>query len=148
MARATHMKIVIVAEGKLKEPAYRSLADDYGARLMRYCRMEEKEVVSREKLARAIPAFAQIVALEVDGETLSSLELARKVGTWSAQGKGILAFVIGGAEGIPKELSARANYRLSLSKLTLPHRLARIVLLEQLYRAMTILNNEPYAREG
>ncbi len=66
---------------------------------------------------------------------------------WTSRGKGSVAFVIGGAEGIPSELSKKADARLSLSRLTLPHRLARVVLLEQLYRSLSILRGEPYARE-
>jgi 23S rRNA (pseudouridine1915-N3)-methyltransferase len=73
--------------------------------------------------------------------------LAKRVERWSSRGKGIVAFVIGGADGIPADLLSRADARLSLSTLTLPHRLARVVLAEQLYRAMTILRGEPYARE-
>jgi 23S rRNA (pseudouridine1915-N3)-methyltransferase len=87
------------------------------------------------------------VALEVNGEQLTSPKLAERVEEWSRRGKGVIAFYIGGAEGIPADVSARADYRLSLSKLTLPHRLARVLLAEQLYRAMTILRGEPYARE-
>ncbi|MDX2054114.1 MAG: 23S rRNA (pseudouridine(1915)-N(3))-methyltransferase RlmH [Polyangiaceae bacterium] len=142
------MKIVVVAEGKLKEAAYRALRDDYLGRLAHYCPVEEKEVGSADKLERAIPDGAWVVALEVLGKSPTSLDLARYVAHWSTRGKGVIAFIIGGAEGIPKALSARADFQLSLSQLTLPHRLARIVLLEQLYRAMSINNNEPYAREG
>jgi 23S rRNA (pseudouridine1915-N3)-methyltransferase len=87
------------------------------------------------------------VALEVDGEAVTSTELSKRVERWSSTGKGVVAFVIGGAEGIPKDLSRSAVARLSLSKLTLPHRLARVLLLEQLYRALSILRGEPYARE-
>ncbi|HET9932448.1 MAG TPA: 23S rRNA (pseudouridine(1915)-N(3))-methyltransferase RlmH, partial [Polyangiaceae bacterium] len=66
---------------------------------------------------------------------------------WLAQGKGVIAFAIGGAEGLPAEFSKRAQHRLSLSRLTLPHRLARLLLAEQLYRALSIARGEPYARE-
>ena len=99
-------------------------------------------------LEKAVPADAVIVALEVWGKGLGSEEFARKLESWGSTGKGHVAFVIGGAEGIPTAISQRAQFHLSLSPMTLPHRLARVILFEQLYRAMTILRGEPYAREG
>ena len=84
----------------------------------------------------------------MDGETPSRAELAQKLEAWGSRGKGVVAFLIGGADGIPRSVSQAAEVRLSLSHLTLPHRLARVVLLEQLYRGMSILRGEPYAREG
>ncbi|HEX5100948.1 MAG TPA: 23S rRNA (pseudouridine(1915)-N(3))-methyltransferase RlmH, partial [Polyangiaceae bacterium] len=74
-------------------------------------------------------------------------ELAARLERWGRRGKGDVAFVLGGAEGIPKALLDGAHARLSLSSLTLPHRLARVLLFEQIYRAFTILRGEPYARE-
>ena len=141
------MKLVVVAVGKLKERAYRELADEYLGRIRRYVRCEELEVRDASALKRALPADALTVALEVDGETISSEALSRRVEHWGSRGKGVVAFLIGGAEGIGRELSASADVRLSLSSFTLPHRLARIVLYEQLYRALTIQRGEPYARE-
>jgi 23S rRNA (pseudouridine1915-N3)-methyltransferase len=141
------MPIVVVAHGKLKDRGLRSLVDDYLARIGRYTRVEEVEVKSDSALERAVPAGATVIALEVAGAALSSRELARKLGHWMSQGKGTLAFVIGGAEGLPAALSSGAAFQLSLSSLTLPHRLARLILVEQLYRAFTILKGEPYARE-
>lgn len=141
------MKLVVVAVGKLKERAYRELADAYLERIRRYVGCEEHEVRDCRALGRAIPADALTVALEVDGEALDSMALSRRVEQWGSRGKGVIAFLIGGADGLEPELSRRADVRLSLSRLTLPHRLARVVLLEQLYRAMTLLRGEPYARE-
>jgi 23S rRNA (pseudouridine1915-N3)-methyltransferase len=141
------MPIVVVAHGKLKDRGLRSLVDDYLARIGRYTRVEEVEVKSDSALERAVPAGATVIALEVAGAALSSRELAQKLGHWMSQGKGTLAFVIGGAEGLPAALSSGAAFQLSLSSLTLPHRLARLILVEQLYRAFTILKGEPYARE-
>jgi 23S rRNA (pseudouridine1915-N3)-methyltransferase len=142
------MRLVVVAVGKLKERALREVADDYRERVGRYVRCDEVEVASAESLARALPKEALVVALEVDGEEVTSSGLARRVERWGSTGKGTVAFVVGGAEGIPRDVSTSAHTRLSLSKLTLPHRLARVLLYEQLYRAMTILRGEPYAREG
>ncbi|HLV20422.1 MAG TPA: 23S rRNA (pseudouridine(1915)-N(3))-methyltransferase RlmH [Polyangiaceae bacterium] len=141
------MKLYVVAVGKLKDRAYRSLADDYLQRIARYARVQEIEVRGPAELATAAPAAATTVALEVTGEALTSPELARRVQRWGSQGKGDIAFFIGGAEGLPEDLSKRASARLSLSRLTLPHRLARVVLLEQLYRSLTISRGEPNARE-
>jgi len=141
------LKVVVVAVGKIRDHALRSAASDYLGRLQHYVRCEEVEVRDAGDLARAIPAEALTVALEIDGQALSSTAFASALERWGRQGKGLIAFVIGGVEGIPTELSQRAKVRLSLSTLTLPHRLARVVLFEQLYRAMTILRGEPYARE-
>jgi 23S rRNA (pseudouridine1915-N3)-methyltransferase len=141
------VKLVIVAAGKLKEPQARALADDYLKRIRRYVKCDEIEVKFAKDLAGAVPKDAQLVALEVDGDAVSSTELAKRVERWGSTGKGVVAFLIGGADGIPPELSKAAAARLSLSKLTLPHRLARVLLLEQLYRSLSILRGEPYARE-
>ncbi|MCA9597839.1 MAG: 23S rRNA (pseudouridine(1915)-N(3))-methyltransferase RlmH [Myxococcales bacterium] len=141
------MKLVVVAVGKIKDKHLRAVADDYKQRLGRYVRVEELEVKDGAALERAVPADSLRVALEVHGDALGSETLARRVERWGSQGKGVVAFFIGGAEGLPAELSRGADARLSLSSLTLPHRLARVVLFEQLYRAMTILRGEPYARE-
>jgi len=141
------VKLFVVAEGRIKERELRAVANDYLGRLTRYVRCEEIEARDAAGLAKSIPEGAFVVALEVDGERITSSELSLRLERWGARGKGLVAFVIGGAEGIPKALSARADLRLSLSTFTLPHRLARVVLFEQLYRAMTLQRGEPYARE-
>ncbi len=141
------MKLSVVAVGKLKERALRELADDYVARIRRYVRFEEIEVKQDRDLSEAVPKGAVVVALEVTGLALSSRQFASRVEGWGSIGKGQVAFLIGGALGIPSEVSRAADHRISLSTLTLPHRLARLLLLEQLYRSMTLLKGEPYARE-
>jgi 23S rRNA (pseudouridine1915-N3)-methyltransferase len=141
------VKLVILAAGKLKSRELRAVADDYLGRIRRYVKCEEIEVKSAKELSAAVPSGALLVALEVEGDAVTSTELSKRVERWGSTGKGIVAFVIGDADGIPKELSQRATARLSLSKLTLPHRLARVLLLEQLYRSLSILRGEPYARE-
>jgi 23S rRNA (pseudouridine1915-N3)-methyltransferase len=88
---------------------------------------------------------ATVIALEVGGRSLTSEVFARELERNGSRGKGVVVFLIGGADGIPAETSRAANDRLSLSALTFPHRLARLVLIEQIYRAMTILRGEPYA---
>jgi 23S rRNA (pseudouridine1915-N3)-methyltransferase len=141
------VKLVVVAVGKIKDAPMRAAADDYFGRLRRYVACEEREVRAATDLAGAVPPGAFVVAMEVKGDALTSEALAKRVEQWGSRDKGVVAFLIGGAEGIPKDLSGRANARLSLSSLTLPHRLARVLLAEQLYRSMTILRGEPYARE-
>ena len=142
------MNIVVIAVGRIRERELRSVADEYLARVRRYVRCDEVEVRKGEGLEKAVPPDAWTVALEVDGDVVNSERLARNLETWGSRGKGRIAFLIGGAEGIPVHVSRAADVRLSLSALTLPHRLARVVLFEQLYRSMTILRGEPYARES
>jgi 23S rRNA (pseudouridine1915-N3)-methyltransferase len=141
------VKLLVIAEGRIKERELRAVANDYLGRLSRYVKCDEIEAKDAAALAKAIPEGAFLVALEVTGEQLTSTELSQRVERWGARGKGLVAFVIGGSEGIPTALSARADFKLSLSKLTFPHRLARVMLFEQLYRSMTLLRGEPYARE-
>ncbi len=141
------VKCIVLAQGKLKNDALASVADDYKSRLQRYVAFEEIEVKDTAGLARRLPKEGRLVMLEVWGEVFSSEGLAARLEHWGSQGKGQVCFVIGGADGIPKNLSSRAHVHLSLSALTLPHRLARVLLYEQLYRCMSILRGEPYARE-
>lgn len=141
------MKVTVFAVGKLREASARSWADEYLARIRRWVRCEEVELRDNAELDRRWPKDEWVIALEVDGEQLSSLAFSERLERLGAQGKGAIAFVIGGAEGIPKRLSGRAQARLSLSRMTLPHRMARVLLLEQVYRALSIARHEPYARE-
>jgi 23S rRNA (pseudouridine1915-N3)-methyltransferase len=141
------VKLFVIAEGRIKEREMRAVANDYLGRLSRYVKCEEIETKDAAGLAKAIPEGALVVALEVNGERISSSELSLRLERWGARGKGLIAFVIGGAEGIPSALSTKADVRLSLSTFTFPHRLARVMLFEQLYRSMTLLRGEPYARE-
>jgi 23S rRNA (pseudouridine1915-N3)-methyltransferase len=144
------LKIVIVAVGKLKSSGLRAELDDYLGRIRRYASCEEielKDEQERDLVARfdkVVPGRALRVALEVEGTSHDSRGLARFVGQHEQQGS-TLAFLIGGAYGLPKSVSSSAPYTWSLSKLTLPHRLARVVLAEQLYRSFTLLRGEPYS---
>ncbi len=141
------MKVIVAAVGKLKDRGLRDLVDDYLGRLRHYVPVEELELRDGAGFSKIHPDAIRI-ALEVDGKALSSVAFARKLEGWGSTGKGVVAFMIGGAEGLPSDVSAKSHAKLSLSTMTLPHRLARLLLAEQLYRAMTILRNEPYAREG
>jgi 23S rRNA (pseudouridine1915-N3)-methyltransferase len=144
------MRLRIVAVGKVKDRPLRAASDEYLDRLRRYVPCEEIEVPEGPppRVAAAIArasAGASVVALEVGGRAMSSEAFAKALERLGSRGKGIVAFLIGGADGLPPEVSAAAEDRWSLSPLTFAHRLARLVLAEQLYRAMTILRGEPYA---
>lgn len=144
------MKIVIAAVGRVKDRALRAAIDEYLGRVRRYVACEEVELADgpADKVRAAfakVTAGATVIALEVGGRSLTSEVFARELERSGSRGKGVVVFLIGGADGIPAETSRAANDRLSLSALTFPHRLARLVLVEQVYRAMTILRGEPYA---
>jgi 23S rRNA (pseudouridine1915-N3)-methyltransferase len=139
----------IVAVGTIKERSTRALVDEYLGRIRRYCKVDEVELkaAAEAKLEQAIARAtkdANVVALDVKGDSMTSKQLARRFERLAARGKGIVALLIGGADGLPRTVLAGADERWSLSALTLPHRLARVVVAEQLYRAMTILRSEPY----
>lgn len=145
------MRIVVVSVGKLKERGIADAVADYEDRIRRYAKLDavvladeaESELIVRFK--KAIPAQAYTVALEVGGQRLSSPGLAKVVERAERDAKTALVFLIGGAYGLPRAISDGASMKLSLSDLTLPHRLARLVLVEQIYRAFTILRGEPYS---
>ncbi|MFN2431737.1 MAG: 23S rRNA (pseudouridine(1915)-N(3))-methyltransferase RlmH [Gemmatimonadota bacterium] len=153
------MKLRVLAVGKLKAGYSRDAAADYLARVNRYVPCDVVEVrdamragdEARERavegdrlreLAAGRDAFR--VALDMEGESYSSEGFARFLGERMTHGRRELAFLIGGPHGLAPALRADADLRLSLSTLTFPHDLARVVLLEQLYRALTILRGEPY----
>ena len=142
------MQITLYAVGRMRGPGWNALVEDYLGRIRHYARCEIIELRDDAELIRRWPNDDVNVALEVDGECYSSPDFARVLARWSSQGKGRIAIIIGGAEGLPRQCSRQANCRLSLSSMTLPHRLARVLILEQLYRALTILKGEPYARES
>ena len=142
------MHLIIYTVGRVRGPGWKDLSDDYLARIRHYVRCDINELKDDNELVRKWPKSDVTIALEVNGNKLSSVQFARHLERWSHHGKGQVSLVIGGAEGIPSELSRRADYLLSLSSMTLPHRLAKVVLLEQVYRALTIIRGEPYARES
>ncbi len=150
------MQTHLLAVGKLR-PCYRAACDDYLKRLKRYGPVTEREVreagraptaelCRREEAARlvaALPSHAVGIALDRSGSPWASEELARRLERWRTDASD-LVLVIGGAFGLAPELLRKARYRWSLGPLTLPHELARVVVLEQWYRAWTILRGEPY----
>jgi len=145
------VRLVVVAVGRVKEKAMRTCIDEYAARVRRYVAIDEVEIdpaLAPAKVAVAIAKAtegARLVALDITGKTMDSPSFARAVERCGSTGKGIVAFAIGAADGLPPETLARADERWSLSPLTFPHRLARLVLVEQIYRAVSILRGDPYA---
>jgi len=138
------VKIVVLAVGKLRDRHVAALCDDYLLRARRHLPVEVVEPEDDDALARRWPAAGEVIALEPDGVSWTTEELARQIERRMTRGTRSLTFVIGGADGIPAPLSTKADLRLSLSAMTLPHRLARLVLCEQIYRALTIIRGEPY----
>ena len=151
------MHIRLVAVGRDRSGLYAPAVAEYAARLARHVRFELVEVAEARKhagtvrareeegeaLLRRIGARERVVALDEHGKEYTSAELARRLEAWMAGGRDV-ALVIGGADGLSREVLARADETLALSRMTLAHRLARLVLVEQLYRAMTIVRGEPY----
>ena len=140
------MRLTVLAVGKLKDAWAVDGCAEYQKRLKHYATVEIVEVKEASALAGKLAARHRIVALDGRGEQLSSDELGARVARWQQSGAPGVTLVIGGADGLPDELVRGADERLSLGRLTLPHRLARLILLEQLYRAFTIVRGEPYHR--
>ena len=150
------MKTTLLAIGKLR-PAIREACDEYLARLRRYGEMLERQLregpasaspaVQRrqegQRLVDALPAGATVVVLDRAGTAWSSEGLAKALGQWRDRGRSV-AVVVGGSTGLDDQVLLRADHRWSLGPLTLPHELARLVVLEQWYRAWTILRGERY----
>lgn len=157
------MNIDIICVGKVKEPYLRDAIAEYAKRLGRYCRLTILEVADEktpehasdglqrqikakegERIARHIKPDAFVIALVIDGRQLDSVGFARTISQLGLRGVSRIQFVIGGSIGLDDAIVARANYRLSFSKMTFPHQLMRVIVLEQIYRASKINAGEPY----
>jgi 23S rRNA (pseudouridine1915-N3)-methyltransferase len=139
------MRYRVVAVGRMKHAALRTACDDYLERLRHYTRVEEREVKDEARVLEAIPADVRLVALTSRGELWTSRDLADWTARWEQEGRDV-AFAIGGAASLPAPVLDRAERLWSLSRLTFPHEIARLLVYEQLYRAYTIRRNEPYHR--
>ncbi len=139
------MRYRLVAVGRVKDPALRAACDEYIDRLRHYTRVEEREVKEEARVLGAVPEGTRLVALTRRGEEWTSGQLAEWTGRWEMDGRDV-TFAIGGADTLPDEVLRKAERLWSLSRLTLPHELARVVVYEQLYRAHTIRRGEPYHR--
>jgi len=157
------MQILIITVGKIKEKYLQEGIAEYEKRLRPYVKLqiieisEEKRPASTspavesaakenegERILAAIPAGSNVITLDVQGKSWSSKELAGAVGRWEISGQNQLAFVIGGDLGLSPAVLARSDLRLSLSRMTFTHPMARLLLVEQVYRAFRILRGEPY----
>jgi 23S rRNA (pseudouridine1915-N3)-methyltransferase len=151
------VKVRVVAVGKDRSGLFAPAVDEYAKRLSRYAKFELVEVSEAkrhagtprakeeegETLLAKIGAGERVVLLDERGDEPTSVALAQRLAKWLQRGQD-LVFVIGGSDGHSEAIRARAQETLSLSRMTMAHRLARVVLLEQLYRAFTILKGEPY----
>ena len=157
------MKITILTVGKIKEKYLRDAIAEYSKRLSRYAKLEIIEVADEktpdnasetvetniknkeaERLLKYIRDDAYLITLEIKGKQLTSEALAQKIDTLGVQGTSHIIFVIGGSLGLGEEVLKRSNYALSFSKMTFPHQLMRVILLEQIYRSYRINCGETY----
>ncbi len=157
------MRITVLCVGKIKEKFYRDAIAEYEKRLSRYCKLEivevqdektpdhaseNEELLIKEKEAERMERYlkdgAYVIALAIDGKTLDSVELSERMEKLGTGGTSHIIFVIGGSLGLADRILKRADYHLSFSKMTFPHQLMRVILLEQIYRSYRIMNHEPY----
>jgi 23S rRNA (pseudouridine1915-N3)-methyltransferase len=140
------VKLAVLAVGKLKEAWVQEGCAEYAKRMRGKLPLDLVELKDDGELSRKIPPRYKLWALDERGKQLSSEELAQTIKRAMDGGEQGIAMVIGGADGLPRDLVGRADFVWSLGRLTLPHRLARLIVLEQLYRALSILRGEPYHR--
>ena len=157
------MEIRIITVGKIKEKYLSDGIAEYAKRLIRYCKLTFCQVadektpdkasealntqikdIEGERLMKHIREQDYVIALAIDGKMLDSVELSEKIEKLGVSGISSIAFVIGGSLGLSDRVLKRADYKLSFSKMTFPHQLMRVILLEQIYRAYRIMKNEPY----
>lgn len=156
-------RVTVLCVGKLKEKFYIDAAAEYVKRLQRHCKLELIELPEQrlpddpspaeiQKALRAegdairekLPKGGAVIALCIEGKPCSSQELSRRMADLAVQGKTQITFLIGGSVGLDEDLKRRADWRLSMSPMTFPHHMARIMLLEQIYRAYQIADGTKY----
>ena len=157
------MRITLITVGKIKEKYLKDAIAEYQKRLGSYCKLEiievadektpdnasevvEEQIRSKEgeRILKHVKDDAYVITLEINGKQLSSEELADKMEKLGVQGTSHIMFIIGGSIGLGQEVMKRSNFALSFSKMTFPHQLMRVILLEQIYRGYRIINGEPY----
>ena len=157
------MKITLITVGMIKEKYLKDAIAEYSKRLSRYCKLEIVEVADEktpdnasdtvedairdkegERILKYIKEDAYVITLEIAGKMLTSEEMAEKIEKLGVQGPSHIIFIIGGSIGLGREILKRSDYALSFSKMTFPHQLMRVILLEQIYRSYRIINHEPY----
>lgn len=148
--------IKIICVGKIKEPYFSDAIKEYQKRLSKYCQLEiieledvgikDKTVTlkkEKEKILKVLNLKDYIITLEIEGKEETSIDFAKKIDNILIENSNI-TFIIGGSYGLDDEIKKLSNYKLSFSKMTFPHQLFRVILLEQIYRAFKINNNEEY----
>lgn len=157
------MKITIVTVGKIKEKYLKDAIAEYSKRLSKYCKLEIIEVADEktpdnasavveeqirakeaERILKYVKEDAYVITLEIHGKQLTSEELADKIERLGVQGTSHIMLIIGGSIGLGEEMLKRSDFALSFSKMTFPHQLMRVILLEQIYRSYRIISGEPY----
>lgn len=157
------MKITIVTVGKIKEKYLKDAIQEYNKRMSKYCKLEIVEVADEktpdnasqtvenairskeaERILKYVRDDSYVITLEINGKQLSSEELAEKIDKLGVQGVSHITFIIGGSIGLGEEVLKKSDFALSFSKMTFPHQLMRVILLEQIYRSYRIMNGEPY----
>ena len=157
------MKVTLITVGKIKEKFFQDAIAEYSKRLSRYCKLEiiqvadektpdqasenvERQIRQKEgeRILRYVKDDAYVFTLEIGGTMLDSVAFAKKMETLGIQGKSHLIFIIGGSIGLGEEVLRRSDYALSFSKMTFPHQLMRVILLEQVYRGYRIIEGAPY----
>lgn len=157
------MKITLITVGKIKEKYLKDAIAEYSKRLSKYCKLEIVEVADEktpdqasenmerqirqkegERILRYVKDDAYVFTLEIGGTMLDSVAFAKKMETLGIQGKSHLIFIIGGSIGLGEEVLRRSDYALSFSKMTFPHQLMRVILLEQVYRGYRTIEGAPY----
>lgn len=132
------LRVSVLCLGRLKEPYYADACREYCKRLGAYCKIEVTELPEDGDIAGRVPRGAYVIALCIEGRKLSSEALAARLEELAGRGVSRVCFLIGGSEGLPEAVKAKADFSLSMSDMTFPHHLARVMLLEQLYRAFSI----------
>ncbi|MCS4472178.1 23S rRNA (pseudouridine(1915)-N(3))-methyltransferase RlmH [Clostridium botulinum] len=157
------MNISIISVGKIKEKFLKAAIDEYSKRLSKYCKLNiievtdektpdnasfKEENIIKEKegnlILKHIKDNSFVIALDLKGKSITSEEFSGLIENCRLKGNSTITFVIGGSLGLSEQVLSRANYKLSFSKMTFPHQLFRVMLLEQIYRAFRILCREPY----
>lgn len=159
----TVMKITIISVGKLKEKYLKAGIEEYSKRLSRYCRLDliqvsdekcpeslspaDREIIKNkegEKILSKVKEGSFIISLEIEGKQLTSEALASKIEQITTSGSSHITFLIGGSLGLSDQIKKLSSFSLSFSKMTFPHQLMKLILVEQIYRAFRIIRNEPY----
>ena len=157
------MKITIIAVGKVKEKFYKEAIDEFCKRILRYCKLEilevndektpdnaseamNQQILEKEgsRIANLIKDDSYVFAMAIEGRKYNSVQFSKNIEELQIKGNSHITFIIGGSLGIQKIIKENADELVSFSDMTFPHQLMRVILLEQIYRAFKILNNEPY----